>query len=48
MYRKTLGLEQRLRKYVVRRGAGEPKVPVKAREEIIKFLLDPVRAQRIA
>ncbi len=48
MSRKTLGLEQRLRKYVVRRGAGGPKVPVKAREKIIKLLLDPARAQGIA
>ena len=48
MSRKTLGLEQRPRKYVVRRGAGGPRVPVKAREEIIKLLLDPACAQRIA
>ena len=48
MSRKTLGLEQRPRKYVVCRGAGGPKVPVKARKEIIKLLLDPARAQRIA
>ena len=47
MSRKTFGLEQRLRKYVVRRAADGLEVLAKAREEIVKLLLGSARAQRI-